>query len=108
MDSRNEDLPYDIRMVTPGTPEYELAEAEDAAFQRNLDYFNEHAEEIIERYPGPSAIVVYNGGNVRSFVRSDELTSFLGTLSDFERASALIEEQPDPNVIVIPTAVWVP
>lgn len=102
-----ETLPFDIRMVTPGTPEYEALQAETAAFRFNSAYFDEHANELVEQHPGPCTIVVYNGGEVCSFREEEELESFLATLSDFERASALIEFLPDPNTALVPTFVVV-
>lgn len=98
-------LPFDIRMVTPGTPEYEALEAESAAFGRNSAYYDEHAEEFIERYPGPCIVVVFNDNEVRSFQQEEELESFLESLSEFERASAFEIDHQDPNAIVIPTFV---
>lgn len=98
-------LPYDIRMVTPGTPEYEALQAEFAAFQRNSAYYDEHRDELWEQHPGPCTIVVFNGGEVRSFEEEEGLESFLATLSEFERASAFEIDHQDPHVIVIPTYV---
>lgn len=96
-------LPFDIRMVTPGTPEYEALQAETAAFRCNSAYYDEHAEEFIERYPGPCIVVVFNDNEVRSFQEEEDLDSFLATLSEFDRATALIEFQPDPKSVFIPT-----
>ena len=98
-------LPFDIRMVTPGTPEYSALQAESETFRRNSAYYDEHAEELIERYPGPCTVVVFNEIEVRSFEREDELESFLQSLSEFERASAFEIDHQYPNAIVIPTFV---
>lgn len=98
-------LPYDIRMVTPGTPEYEALQAESAAFQRNSAYYEEHAQELFERYPGPCVVIVFNDDEVRSFQQEEELESFLDSLSEFERASAFEIDHQDPNVILIPSFV---
>lgn len=98
-------LPFDIRMVTPGTPEYEALQAESAAFRRNAAYYDEHAEELIERFPGPCTVVVTKANEVRSFQEVDELDSFLDSLSEFERASRFEIDHQDPNVVLIPTFV---
>lgn len=98
-------LPFDIRMVTPGTPEYEAFKAESAAFSRNSAYYDEHAEELVERYPGPCIVVVLNDNEVRSFQDADELDSFLDSLSEFERASRFEIDHQDPNLVLIPSFV---
>ena len=98
-------LPFDIRMVTPGTPEYEALQAETAAFRRNSAYYDEHSDELTERFPGPCIVVVTNDNEVRSFQEEEELESFLATLTEFERASAFEIDHQDPNTIVIPTSV---
>jgi len=105
MVTEEDTLPFDIRMVTPATPEYEALQAESAAFQRNSAYYDEHAEELIERYPGPCIVIVFNDTEVRSFKEEEELQSFLQSLSEFERATAFEIDHYDPNVIVIPTFV---
>ncbi|MDE2747303.1 MAG: hypothetical protein OXI41_15235 [Chloroflexota bacterium] len=105
MVTEEDTLPFDIRMVTPGTPENEALQAESAAFQRNSAYYEEHADELIERYPGPCIVVVYNDDQVRSFQQDLELESFLESLSEFERASAFEIDHQDPSAIVIPTLV---
>lgn len=98
-------LPFDIRMITPGTPQHEALQAESEAFRRNSAYYDEHAEEFVERYPGPCIVVVFNDNEVRSFRKEEELDSFLATLSEFERASAFEIDHQDPCAIVIPTFV---
>ena len=108
MVTEEDTLPFDIRMVTPGTPEYEEMRAEFAAHQRNSAYYDDHAEELWARYPGPCTIVIVNNGEARSFVEDDELDAFLGSLSAFERASSFQIDHQDPNVIVIPTSFVVP
>lgn len=105
MVTEEDTIPFDIRMVTPGTPEYEALQVETAAFRRNAAYYDEHAEELFERFPGPCIVVVFNDDEVRSFQDADELDSFLDSLSELERGSRFEIDHQDPNLVLIPSFV---
>lgn len=92
-----EELPFDIRMVTPGTPEYAEGEAIHLAAQRNLDYFLKHESQLIEQFPGPCLLLVYNGNQVRGCADIPEMLALLDTLDVVERSAALEFPQPAPG-----------
>lgn len=93
-----EEFPFDIRMVTPGTAEYEVTLAVSEAGQRNLDFYLQHEPELMDKYPGPCTVLVYNGSEARGFTDLNELLDFLETLDEVERSAALEFEQPEPGV----------
>lgn len=83
-----ETLPFDIRMVTPGTAEYAEVEAIDREAQRNLDYFLNHEAALMERYRD-QIVVVYGGGKIHSCAEPDEMVDFLLSLDRITCASAM-------------------
>ena len=93
-----ETLPFDIRMVTPGTPEYEEGVAIRRAYRLNRSYYEQHETELLERFPGPCNLVVYNGCEARSFTDIDEMLEMLDTLDRVERSAALDIPVPEPGV----------
>ena len=101
MVTHEDTLPFDIRMVTPGTPEYEEGQAIDAAAQRNLDFYLEHEAELIEEFPGPCTLLIYGGREARSFTNSGELVALLKTLDPVERSAALQFVFPEPGAALI-------
>ena len=93
-----ETLPFDIRMVTPGTPEYAEGEKIHRAAQRNLDFYREYESELMERFPGPCILLVYNGCEAKAFSDNNELDQLLETLGKIERSAALEFPVPEPGV----------
>ena len=93
-----QDLPFDIRMVTPGTPEYAESQAIHAASQRNYEFYLAHESELIERFPGPCMLLIYNGCEARAFTEIDDLLALLDTLSVVEGSAALEFPMPEPGV----------
>lgn len=91
-------LPFDVRMVTPGTPEYEEGQAIHAAGQRNLDFYLEHESELQEQFPGPCTLVIYKGCEVRAFADPDDLAALLKSLDTIERSGAIHFTIPEPGV----------
>lgn len=101
MTTEEETLPFDIRMVTPGTPEYEAGLEIDGLAQRNLKFLLEHEQEINERFPGPCTLLVFGGGEVRGCSSFEEVMEILDSLDELERSAALQFEQPEHG------AVWI-
>lgn len=101
MDSKEDALPFDVRMVTPGTPQYEEGQAIHAASQRNLDFYLEHEAELLARFPGPCTLLVYNGGKARAFRDISELGDLRNALDKIERSAALELPVPEPGVVWI-------
>ena len=93
-----EELPFDIRMVTPGTLEYAEGQAIHAASQRNLEFYLAHESELLERFPGPCMLLIYNGSETRAFTALDDLIALLDTLNVVERSAALEIPVPKPGV----------
>ncbi len=83
-----ETLPFDIRMVTPGTPEYAEGEVIDRESQRNLDCFLEHEAALMEQYRD-QIVVVYDGGKIKPCASTDEMVDFLLTLDRITCSSAM-------------------
>ena len=81
-------LPFDIRMVTPGTLEYAEVEVIDRQAQRNLDYFLEHESALMEQYRN-QIVVVYNGGKIKPCASPDEMVDFLLSLDRITCSSAM-------------------
>ena len=101
MITEEDTLPFDIRMVTPGTPEYEEGKAIDRAAQRNLNYFLKHEQEINKRFPGPCTLVIFNGCEVRGCSSFDEIEELLDSLDKIEQSAALQFEQPERGTVWI-------
>lgn len=97
MSEAAEPLPFEIRQITPHDPDYEIERAIGDAGQRNLDYFLEHQSELMEQFPGPCLLIVYNGNQVRGCADIPEMLALLDTLDDVERSAALEFAQPEPG-----------
>ena len=81
-------LPFDIRMVTPGTPEFAEVEAIDQEAQCNLDYFLEHEVALMEQFRD-QIVVVYGGGKIQPCASPDEMVDFLLSLDRITCSSAM-------------------
>ena len=92
-------MPTEIAPVDQSDPEYEFLMAVSRAGKRNLDYYLGHEEEINERFPGPCAILIFNGKEVKSCANLDEIMELLDTLDEVERSAALQFEQPEAGTV---------
>ena len=101
MDRGEDVLPFDVRMVTPGTPEYEEGQDIHAASQRNFNYYIEHEAELLTRFPGPCTLLVFHGCEARAFVDIRELNAVRDTLGTIEGSAALVVPVPEPGVVWI-------
>ena len=98
MSETYKNAPPDFRQIMPDDPEYATAMAVRAEGDRNFEYYEAHEEELLEQYPGPCAIVVYDGCKVRSFTDFDEYIAFFETLEGVQRSGACVIDHLDPNV----------
>ena len=60
--------------------------------RRNHDYFNEHAQELFERYPD-QWLLIHSGGEVAPFDDLAKLIDERNTLSEVQRGGSIIERR---------------